>query len=242
MAPRLGASCPLGRSGGSPAAAVSLSVASTPSPSSVPRLQLSPKTFGVSIRTALPRTRRGSVSPPPHVPAPPGARAPPQPPPRADPAPQARGRRREPSRAGRGTSPNPAPPPLGPRRPLAGRWISAAPPPPAPERRAPARPPRAPTPARSAARPRRRLLAARPSLADPPPPAVSSRHGPGPGARRPPPAAPRAPGAQLILNWRGGGRLAGPGVPPRFPASGARGVPASLTRTTPCCPAKSMPR
>lgn len=56
------------------------------SPSSARSLQLSPKTFGVSIRTAFPRTRRGSVSPPPpHVPAQPGAPAPLQPPSHAAP-------------------------------------------------------------------------------------------------------------------------------------------------------------
>lgn len=180
----------------------------------------------------MPRTRRGSVSPP-HVPAPPGARAPPQPPPRADPAPGARGRRREPSRAGRGTRPRPRAPAPG-RRPrgLLSRHLPAA--------RSPQRPrprPR-PRPGSAALPPARRALQLRlgPRLVraagfSPPAgaarhsrqPAASSRHGPGPGARRPPPAAPSAPGAQLILNWRGApGGAAGP---PRFPASGDASPP-----------------
>jgi hypothetical protein len=197
------------------------------SPSSTPRLQLSPKTFGVSIRTAFPRTRRGSVSPPPpHVPAPPGARAPPQPPPRADPAPPARAGGA--SHAGPGQGRCSTPRPAARVSPHTCRPPAPAPAPrPRPRPGAPrSRPPAARSnSARSAARPRCRLCR--------PEPRRPARHGPRPRARSPPPAAPRAPGAQLIPNWRGGAR--GAGGPSRFPvsASGGRVASASLTWTTP---------
>lgn len=211
---------------GSPAA-VSLSVASAPPPSSVPRLQLSPKTFGVSIRTALPlargtaRSRRRRTSP--HrrrsgSSAAPAAQTPhlesrargssrsrleKQPRPRA-PAP---GRR--PRRLPRGSSPGTCLP-LGPRSP---------PTPPRP------RPPSAAHPPAACRALQLRLGSRLVRVADFSPPAgslptlrqpeVSSRHGPGPGARSPPPAAPGASGAQLILNWQGGD-WRGRGVPLNF--------------------------
>lgn len=191
-----GLPAPWGGAGSSPAIAVSLSVASTPPPSSVPRLQLSPKTFGVSIRTAFPRTRRGSVSPPPHVPAPPGARAPPQPPPRADPALRARSRRLEQSRGGPETGLSPALPaaPVSPGH-LPRRSVPAAPAPPP----RPGAPRSRPPPAQSLAVPparRRLLLPPWPGPPGPPPPA---RRLPRPGGSADPELA--------------GGRLAGLEVP-----------------------------
>ncbi|XP_060046765.1 basic proline-rich protein-like [Erinaceus europaeus] len=72
--------------------------------------------------------------------------------------------------------------------------------------------------ARQPAGPRGRPRRAPQLRLGPPRAAPPSRHGPGPGARRPPPATLRAPGAQLIPSRRGGG-WRGRG-PPRFPVRG----------------------
>lgn len=237
-----------GEEGAHQLAAVGLSVASTPPPPASRACSFPPKTFGVSIRTALPRTRRGSVSPP-HVPTA-GRSGSLRSPRRAQTPPGARGRRREPSRAGRGTRPpTPRPRPRAAARAgLLSRHLPAARSPQRPRPRPWPRPGRALPPARRALQLRLgpRLVraagfsppagAARRCSASPPPPHVA--RAPVPAAL--PPAAPSAPGAQLILGGGAPGEAAGP---PRFPASGDV-APVALTWTTPNPrgPAKSMPR